>query len=149
MRMLRQAGKKAVLAADKAKDIIDKLHSGKSTAADIGSITKHGELRIRGCVKYDLGSGYRLITFKQGHRIYLLYAGTHDDCHRWIENNRELDIDQIKKRYTKLAVEYGDSISGATGEAKHATAKEEDHDPLADLNEQVLRYIFRGLVNSP
>ena len=148
MRMLRRAGKKAALAANKADDIIAVLRAGDSVPEDIGSMTKHGEQRIRGLMKYDLGSGYRLVTYKQRSRIYLLYAGTHDDCHRWIENNRELAIDQIKARCAKLMVESDRGPSGICGSAIQVVPEEQDHDPLAQLSERDLRQIFCGLVDA-
>jgi hypothetical protein len=146
MRMLRRSGKKAVLAANKADDIIAGLRAGESVPEDIGSITRHGEQRIRGLMKYDLGSGYRLVTYKQRFRLYLLYVGTHDDCHRWIENNRELAIDQVKKRCTKLMLESVDMASDMAEDATAAITAEEDYDPLKNLTERDLRQVFRGLV---
>jgi hypothetical protein len=148
MRMLRRAGKKAVLAANKADDIIAGLRAGESVPEDIGSMTKHGELRIKGLIKYDLGSGYRLVTYKQRSRIYLLYVGSHDDCHRWIENNRELAIGQVKKRCTKLMVESADMASDMAEDATAAIAAAEDYDPLENLTERDLRQVFRGLVDA-
>ncbi len=146
IRMLRRAGKKATLAADKADDIIAELRAGESIPEDIGSMTKHGEQRIKGLMKYDLGSGYRLVTYKQRFRLYLLYVGTHDDCHRWIENNRELAIDLVKKRCTKLIVESSDRTSDMAEDVAAALA--EDYDPLENLTERDLRQIFRGLVDA-
>jgi hypothetical protein len=148
MRMLRRAGKKAVLAANKADDIIAGLRAGESVPEDIGSMTKHGELRIKGLMKYDLGSGYRLVTYKQRFRLYLLYVGTHDDCHRWIENNRELAIDQVKKRCTKLMVESADMAPEMAEDATADMSAEQDYDPLENLTERELRQVFRGLVDA-
>jgi len=146
--MLRRAGKKAALAADKADDIIAELRAGESFPEDIGSMTKHGEQRIKGLMKYDLGSGYRLVTYKQRFRLYLLYVGTHDDCHRWIENNRELAIDQVKRRCTKLIVESSDRTSDMAEDVAAVMAAEEDYDPLENLTETDLRQVFRGLVDA-
>lgn len=50
--------------------------------------TKHGESRIKSCRKYDLGNGCRLITVNKDGNCFLLYAGSHDDCDRWLERNR-------------------------------------------------------------
>lgn len=52
------------------------------------NFTRNGEDRIKGCRKVDLGGGYRLGTLKQGKDLYLLFVGTHDECGRWVENNR-------------------------------------------------------------
>ena len=50
--------------------------------------TKHGESRIKNCVKYDLLGGCRLITVVESGYCYFLYAGSHGDCHKWLNNNR-------------------------------------------------------------
>ncbi len=37
------------------------------TGVDVHSMTTdHGESRIKGCIKYDLGNGFRLVTVHQG-----------------------------------------------------------------------------------
>lgn len=148
LELLRRSGKKAALAAAKTEEIIARLQSGGQMPEQAGTPTRHGEQRIRGVMKYDLGSGYRLVAYKQRLRIFLLYLGTHDDCHRWIENNRELAIDQIKMRCTRLMVESGDSSSGMAEYAAADLAEDEDYDPLANLTDKDLRQIFRGLVEA-
>lgn len=148
LELLRRSGKKAGLAAAKTEEIVTRLRSGGELPDRAGTITKHGEQRIRGVVKYDLGSGYRLVTYRQRFRIFLLYVGTHDDCHRWIENNRELAIDQVQQRCTKLLVEDGKNETDMTGDAAAATAAEEDYDHLETLTEKDLRQVFSGLVDA-
>lgn len=49
--------------------------------------TKHGESRIRNCIKYDLGNGFRLITAASDRIIWLLFCGSHDECDKWLESN--------------------------------------------------------------
>ena len=77
-------GRKAV---EQAKNLVHEMKEGVDHRAHIKQ-TKHGELRIKNCKKFDLGSGYRMVTVQQGTCIYLLYIGSHDDCHHWIENHR-------------------------------------------------------------
>jgi hypothetical protein len=144
LEVLRRSGKKAALAAARAEEIIARLCSGGVIPDRVGTVTKHGELRIKGVMKYDLGSGYRLVTFKHGNRLFLLYVGTHDDCHRWIENNRELTVRQIQERCTLLPIDAGSTDSNLD---ENATGfEEEDFDPLASVNERDLRLVFCGLV---
>jgi hypothetical protein len=52
--------------------------------------TKHGESRIKGCIKYDLNDFCRLITVQRDGYCVLLYCGDHEDCDRWLEANRGL-----------------------------------------------------------
>ena len=51
------------------------------------SITNNGENRIKSCVKYDLGLGFRLVTVRRDKIIWLLYVGDHDDTNKWIVKN--------------------------------------------------------------
>ncbi len=146
LELLWRSGKKAALAAGKVEEIITRLQSGEDLPAQVGSVTKHGELRIKGVMKYDLGSGYRLVAFNQGRRFFLLFVGSHDECHRWIENNRELSIDQIKQRCAALPVQTGDGYEVTTGETVPFMMDDDDDDPLERVSEQDLRRIFCGLV---
>ncbi|KJS31383.1 MAG: hypothetical protein VR64_11230 [Desulfatitalea sp. BRH_c12] len=139
---LQRSGKKAALAAAKARDIIDRLQSGGIIADRVGTVTKHGELRIKGVMKYDLGSGYRLVTFKQGSRFFLLYVGSHDDCHRWIENNRELTLEQIEQRCITRPV----ANDSGQPEVVTTSPEENDPDPVLLIDERDLRRVFRGLI---
>jgi hypothetical protein len=144
LELLRRSGKKAALAADKAQEIIERFCSGGVIPDRVGTVTKHGELRIKGVMKYDLGSGYRLITYKQGHRFFLLYVGSHDDCHRWIENNRELTVAQIEERCTVLAI-HGANVVVDTGQLE-SVGDEKEYDPFTPISERDLRRVFCGLV---
>jgi hypothetical protein len=146
LELLYRSGKKAALAAGKVEEIITRLQSGEDLPAQVGTVTRHGELRIKGVMKYDLGSGYRLVAFRQGKRFFLLFAGSHDDCHRWIENNRELSIDQIEQRCAALPVQTVDEYEEATAETVPFTVDDDDDDPLDQVSEQDLRRIFCGLV---
>jgi hypothetical protein len=146
LELLWRSGKKAALAAGKVEEIITRLQSGEDLPAQAGSVTRHGELRIKGVMKYDLGSGYRLVAYEQGGRFFLLFVGSHDDCHRWIENNRELSIDQIEQRCAALPVQTGSVCEETTGEAGPFTMDDYDDDPLDQVSEQDLRRIFCGLV---
>jgi hypothetical protein len=140
---LRRSGRKAVLAAAKAEEIIQRMQGGRLIPERVGTVTKHGELRIKGIMKYDLGSGYRLVTFKHRHHLFLLCLGSHDDCHRWIENNRELTVEQIEARCNELP-----TLPSENPQAKNADLTipdEEDFDPLATASERDLRRLFCAL----
>lgn len=50
-------------------------------------ITNHGESRIKHCVKYDLGAGFRLVTVNTEKMIWLLFVGNHDAADKWLDNN--------------------------------------------------------------
>jgi hypothetical protein len=146
LELLRRSGKKAALAAGKVEEIIARLQSGEDLPAQAGTVTKHGELRIKGVMKYDLGSGYRMVALKQDGRFFLLFVGGHDDCHRWIENNRELSIEQIEQRCAMLPVQTGCLNTDMTDDRVHLMMDDEEYNPLDQVSEQDLRRIFCGLV---
>ena len=146
LELLRRAGKKAALAAGKVEEILTRLQSGENLPDQVGTVTKHGELRIKGVLKYDLGSGYRLVALKQDDRFFLLFVGSHDDCHRWIENNRELSIDQIEQRCAAMPVQTGRTHTDTSDETARHKMDDEEDDPLDRVSEQDLRRIFCGLV---
>lgn len=101
---LRRAGGLAARAANEVDSILGRLVLQGGATNEIGKLTKHGESRIRNCVKYDLSGGYRLVCITQDEYILFLYAGSHDDCDRWINNNRGLRfvMDKQTKRISRI-----------------------------------------------
>lgn len=149
---MARSGKKAAMAAEQVDRIIERLTVCGRLWDEAASLTKHGELRIKSCVKFDLGSGYRLITLKQSDALLVLYAGSHDDCDRWIENNRELQVDLILNRCDMLAVQKQSSTDNPNSSLIDENAEtfallpEAIDDPLeTPIGERELRYVFRGL----
>ncbi len=133
------------MAARKADAIIDKLlFEGRNNSNEIGKVTRHGELRIKKCIKYDLGSGYRLVCVKQGYQLVLLYVGTHDDCDRWLNSNRGIHP-LIDKESHKIS-----SVQEIVSEVplpQEEPEPEIDYDELllGQLDDRSLRWVFRGL----
>lgn len=148
LRALRRAGKKAVLAAERAQTIIANLEAGKFSSLEAGPLTKNGEQRIKGCFKYDLGGGYRMVTLKQGRDLYVLYIGSHDDCHRWIENNRELPMADIRRRSRRIPVENPHHHVPCGNTDEEMMDCEEPNDGTEELDDRHLRAIFSGLIQS-
>ncbi len=144
MDRLRRSGRKAAMAALRAGEIISRLRGGEAVLHRVGAVTKHGELRIKGVMKYDLGGGYRLVAYRHGPCFYLLFIGSHDDCNRWIENNRELTPDQIEARCMPL--KRRGPVADTDGEVQPLDVESREQDPLASADERVLRRIFCGLV---
>ena len=76
------------IAAKRADDIIRQLANGTSmTCAGRFSIIR--DARLRNLYKFNLGKGYRLITIKEHHDVYILFIGDHDQCDRWLDANRK------------------------------------------------------------
>jgi hypothetical protein len=73
---LRKGDKKSSMAADRAEELIGKLlEEDLAILEEATNRTKHGELRIDKCRKYDLGSGYRMVCVEQGGDLFITYVG--------------------------------------------------------------------------
>lgn len=142
---MRRGSRRACLAADRVETIIADLKRGDTPPGLAGTFTRNGETRIKGCRKYDLGAGYRLVTLKQEGDIYLLFAGTHDACSRWIENNREhLPIEMIADR--SRSIRWSGPKKGAAPPGTLLAKREPEEDRVPPLSDRELRTIFSGLV---
>lgn len=139
---LRRAGNKNAIAADKADKIIHKLAQGWQLPYEIGMLTKYGEFRIKKCIKYDLGRGYRLITIRKADLLFVSFIGTHDECDRWLENNRRLRLGVLKHRSLKVPVSQKSFEKPLNMEPNPPI----DDDPyIYPIEEQYLRRIFFAL----
>lgn len=136
---LRRSGKKAGIAARETDKILSSLIKGCNPLRS-GVLTKYGELRINKCMKYDLGSGYRLITIKQGIHLFMLYVGTHDECNRWLENNKERKPLFTKRRIQSHRVRKN---TGLKRESELLT--DEDEEFFRPIDDKYLRLVFKGL----
>ncbi|MBK1829605.1 DEAD/DEAH box helicase [Verrucomicrobiaceae bacterium R5-34] len=95
MLLLRQLGGAHQRAFNEACKIIQCLNMG----ADVSNkLTKHGETRIKHCVKYDISNdAHRLVTVHTDNFIYLLYVGTHEQTDKWLDKNKGLSVSLNKK----------------------------------------------------
>ena len=144
---LRKGGRRESLVADRVEAIIAETEHGRLPSSKICSFTRNGEDRIKGCRKVDLGGGYRLITLKQGADLFLLFVGTHDECGRWVENNRlKIPLEMIAERCRTVNRSLVDVSPSAKPIPKPTPAAEEDW--IGPLSDQDLRVVFRGLVSN-
>lgn len=86
---LRESGKRSQY---------NKVNTALAEAQQTGEIrslprTRHGEERMRGIEKFDLGEGYRLVVQVRdssiGHRVFQ-FVGTHDETEAWLDSRRGL-----------------------------------------------------------
>ncbi|NLD36977.1 MAG: hypothetical protein GX654_08915 [Desulfatiglans sp.] len=146
---LRQSDKTGKSIAQKADSIIESLKSGAflDYTENTGAFTKYGEKRLKGCRKYDFGNGYRLITLQKDTMILIPFIGTHDECDRWLEkNNRSKHIAEGKGTMVyvpETAAKMMDTDDELCYEADDMCMDE----PPLDLDEQILRTVFCGIVN--
>jgi len=85
LRSLRNSGGERFNAYRKICEIRQALDLGERNVAQT---TDHGESRIKNCIKYDLGNGYRLVTVDFREVVILCHAGKHDDVDHWLDQNR-------------------------------------------------------------
>lgn len=141
---LSRGDKKASNAAERAEEIMTRLASGDSQTLELQTRrTRHGELRIDGCRKYDLGGGYRLVCIKHEGHLVATFVGNHDDCDRWIENNRGFEKTAALQESPFLPAE-NHAVHDTRSENKES---EPDYDDIlmAELDQRTLRRIFTGI----
>lgn len=145
LRKLRKGGGRPALAAKRAEEIRERLLAKKGVQpARTYKLTRHGEARIVGCRKFDLGRGYRLIYLKEGEHIFLSYIGTHNECDLWIKNNRGLQpaMDE-ESRQTTFEDRHEEPCSSGCEEGQ----PDSDYDKLfmERIDDRTLRHVFCGL----
>jgi hypothetical protein len=77
---------------EKASGIIEAVNRGGLADLKRFPITNHGESRIKSCVKFDLGGGFRLITQQANKCIVFLFVGDHNSCDDWLNRNKGLEV---------------------------------------------------------
>ena len=139
---LKRGDRKAARAAETGERLVDALCRGLPTTEGVAAPTRSGELRVKGCRKYDLGSGYRLITIFHDRRLYVVCIGTHDECNRWLETNRDWEPEFSSKRVVARSVRKPDRVNRPNPKTRPA---DEIDDPLPPIDQKMLRAIFSGL----
>jgi hypothetical protein len=142
---LRRAGGRALLAAEQVETILARLasHTGRHPDA-VHKWTRHGEARIEKCKKFDLVGGYRLVYIYEAQQYYFLFAGTHDDWDRWLTHHRDLTLQMPEAPTAAGAI----PAAEVTPDAEPAVPPDDlDYDDivLKDIDEKILRRVFRGL----
>lgn len=143
-------GEKGMAASQKANELLEALtRNGPPDLKKVGKLTGWGEKRIEGCIKYDLGSGFRMICFRRGETLFISYIGTHDDCHNW--------LDHYCGRHNWVAKENGITRSvqlTEISEDPEAVPQDEDFEKDYDdwlmdqMDEKILKKIFGALVKN-
>ena len=82
---LEKQAKNPFIVANRARRIIDALGRGMRLAS-AGLLRRKTDKRVKNCLKFDLGLGFRLICIKEGKIIYVLFVGDHDNCDNWLDN---------------------------------------------------------------
>lgn len=139
---LKLGDRKAARAAETGERLVDALTRGLPTTEGVAAPTRSGEWRVKGCRKYDLGSGYRLVTILRDRRLYVICIGTHDECDRWLETNRDWEPEFSSKRLVERRVRKLGMVNRPHPKIRPAN---EIDDPLPPIDQKMLRSIFSGL----
>ena len=145
---LGKSDKTGKAVAQKAKGIIECLASGniRHYMDAIGNYTHYGENRIKNCRKFDLGSGYRMITLQRGAKIYIPLLGTHDECQRWLENNSRMKRAPVRSGTLLWISSPRQSSDDQAGGDPANCVGDAEADCLPNLSDEDLRRVFCGLV---
>lgn len=146
LKSLRRTDKRGAAAAERADKLMGDIVNGDlSDEKLLAKQTKNGELRLNNCRKYDLGSGYRLISIRETVGLCFVFAGTHDDCDRWLDKRRADGLNvRIEQLRPLKAAQKKTARSDLPTELVQAEA-EYEASIASKLDEETLRYLFRGL----
>jgi hypothetical protein len=146
---LRSQGGRALLIAEKVEQMIISLLRGRDIS-EVGKQTRNGEYRIDQCFKFHLGSGYRVVCLIHRECLIFLYAGTHDDCCRWIERNRGLQYHgrDMCRAIPIVKTDGREQTMPPDVEEERRFAEEYEKAIMNKIDDDMLRRIFGGLTQS-
>ena len=150
---LQKAGKKAESPPSKCETIINDIkRNGCQCEGVLSQRTRKGELRIKNCIKYDLGGGYRLVTIRADSHLFITFVGSHDDTDQWIEHHRYDTFSPGKLLYRcEERIIPSDITETPAAENFKADDIDDDYEDQlsARLDERQLKSIFQGLFINP
>jgi hypothetical protein len=109
--------------------------------------TRNGEYRIRHCKKISLGCGYRLVFIQKDSCFIFLYAGSHDDCFRWIERNKGLSYEVDHSTHAISVVQdAGEDAAALPEDVREARefVDRYEQELMRQLDDDLLARIFSG-----
>ncbi len=148
---LREKGGHALQAARRAEAFIELLTGmKKGEGREKFRFTRKGEYRIRDCRKVDLGCGYRLVCLQRDGALVLLFAGSHDECSRWIHRRRGLDYEPEGPSGALQRINRPSRPAGGVSLPQDVLQEQRLLDEyeaalLSRIDDSVLREIFSGL----
>jgi len=147
---LWERGERGAIAAQKAEELIMALtRNGPPDLKKVWKLTGWGEKRIEGCLKYDLGEGYRAICFRRGEKLFISYVGDHDECQKYLDHFSGRHNWVAKENGTTLPIPLAEPSEGSEA-APSDEGFEEDYDDflLEQIDDRTLRKIFSGLLKN-
>lgn len=147
---LEKSGKKGALALLQYQQLLERFVSGEFFSNEVLSKrTKHGEMRIKNCCKYDLGAGFRLVTVMQEQAVFLVLIGSHDNVDLWLENNVGY-IPMIRNNEYKTSITVqpkGDTLE-EIAEQEQEYVDQYEQLLQEKIDDSVLRHVFSSFFAS-
>jgi hypothetical protein len=147
---LWKRGEKGETAAQKAEELLLALtRNGPPDLKKVWKLTGWGEKRIEGCLKYDLGEGYRAICFRRGETLFISYVGDHDECQKYLDHFSGRHNWVAKENGTTLPVRLSGPLEGPEAPSSDEGFSEDCDDLLLEqIDDRTLRKVFSGLVKN-
>jgi hypothetical protein len=138
-----------MIAALRARNIIQTLVDGIMPARTILMSGKK-DARIKKRFKFDLGKGYRLITIREKESMYILFIGTHEQCDRWLDDNRKKKIHMRPIPLVSYTVKPVNNGTAAIYDSAQYSENNMEFtgDDFIHISQIELREVFCGLVTS-
>ncbi len=83
---LKRRSNAPAIAAERARQVIALLIRGKNPTS-AGLMRPRTDKRLKNSLKFDLGSGFRLICIREKRIIYVMFAGDHDSTDAWLDHH--------------------------------------------------------------
>ncbi len=133
-------------AAERARQIIATLiRDGNLTNS--GLLRRRSDRRVKNCLKFNLGSGFRLVCIKEKNHLFVMFVGHHDACDTWLDTYRKKRPHKTDRSMIAFPV---DTDPGGHTEKKirpvtDVSLTEEPRFP--EISQKDLRRVFNGLVS--
>jgi len=131
------------IAAGRARRIIGAVIKGQTSRA-AGLFRARSDTRVKNAWKYDLGAGYRLICIRTKQIIYVMYAGDHESCDAWLNNNSKKQPRISETEMTAFTIR--DSPEPFDCRTGRDLEPDFDDQHPAPIPQAYLRKVFCGLV---
>jgi hypothetical protein len=139
---LKRRSNAPAIAAERARLIIDRLIQGKSPA-NAGLMRPRTDKRLKNSLKFNLGSGFRLICIREKRIIHVMFAGDHNSTDAWLDHHLSGKPQDTTLPMGVFNVDRPYAARTVRNQTK-ASSQNPDHFP-DEISQEDLRRVFRGL----
>ncbi|WP_022669050.1 hypothetical protein [Desulfospira joergensenii] len=134
------------IAAGKARKIIQALIQGQALTVS-GLLSGRPDRRLKNSLKFNLGSGFRLICIRTKKVIYVMFAGDHDACDAWLDKTskkkpHKKDLDMAVFTVDIPTSGLDSRFDGRPPDPADKSLEDPDFPPVS---QEDLRRVFKGL----